>query len=199
MELPLHHIDRIDMSEDGVCKIYPKVINYAPKLNHFRVKALQLTDMIEHMDELRHSGFNDAVVLELGTRWGTSTSAFAVHAKHVYTIDIDDCRQYIPVFLDNVTVIQANTLTYQYNQILNPSSVNVALIDTLHTYEQIKLEWQAIFDYLANDAVVYFHDVNMREVARAIDEILQDQRIIIVSYHVLGKVYPLAKLVMQKK
>jgi hypothetical protein len=140
--------------------------------------------MIEHMELLEDMAYNCAV-LELGTRFGVSTSAFAHSAHKVWTVDIVDCSQYIPKECTNVTHIVGNSTSIDYDSFVRYP--DVVLIDTEHTYQQVIKEFEHIVSL--QPEYVLFHDYQIPEVKEAIDYIADTYR---YEYTVNGKVFPLA-------
>lgn len=184
LRLHTEHMEYIEYSFTGKLNIVPK--HYEDPYDNWYYRNLALpSDMSEHLVFLENIA-KDSIVLELGTRYGVSTSAFAHNAKYVYTVDIDDCSKYIPEEIDNVEFIQGNSLEINYNKYIG-DKVDVVLIDTIHTYEQVVAEYNRV--KLLNPDVIIFHDMQIKEVERAVKYISETYNI---SYETSGNVYPIA-------
>lgn len=182
LKLNTEHMKALYYSFDGRVVIEPK--KYLDPYDSWYFSNLCLpSDMLEHL-ELLESMANGKVVLELGTRYGVSTSAFAHSAKAVYTVDIVDCSQYLPKECTNVQHLVSESTALDYASMgIHPQLV---LIDTEHTYEQVIKEFRHIVSL--HPEYVLFHDYQIFEVKDAIEHIAQTYG---YTYIVNGKVFPL--------
>jgi hypothetical protein len=113
------------------------------------------TDMWKHMPVLRkHARGN---VVELGTRYGVSTSALLAgveaHGGHVWSVDTEDCSH----------LFAGHPLwTFRQQESTNtdglPDDIDVLLVDTIHTYEQVMAELELWFPRLNPGGMVFGHD-----------------------------------------
>jgi cephalosporin hydroxylase len=170
-------------SFDGKMIIEPK--KYDDPYDNWYYQNLCLpSDMIEHLELLERMAEN-CIVLELGTRYGVSTSAFAHSAYKVWTIDIEDCSQYIPEGITNTIHLVGDSTSIEYDSFVRYP--DIVLIDTEHTYQQVIKEFEHIV--FLHPEYVLFHDLQIPEVKDAIDYIADTYG---YEYTVNGKVYPLA-------
>jgi cephalosporin hydroxylase len=182
LKLNTEHMAALYYSFDGKMVIEPK--KYDDPYDNWYYQNLCLpSDMIEHMELLEDMAYNCAV-LELGTRYGVSTSAFAHSAHRVWTVDIVDCSQYIPKECTNVTHIVGDSTSIDYDSFVRYP--DIVLIDTEHTFEQVVKEFEHIVSL--NPAFVLFHDYQIPEVKAAIDYIAKTHGYI---YEINGEVFPL--------
>ena len=109
----------------------------------------------------------DGTVVELGNRRGCSTLAIYDALKDgqkFYSFDIiDDCR-YVPrevkedsrVTIDNnFDAVDAEKIA----ELFEEKSVSMLFCDTIHTYEQIKAEYDVWEKYLTDDAIIVVDDI----------------------------------------
>jgi hypothetical protein len=128
----------------------------SPVLERYaRYYAARNTDMWQHMPLLRRLARGN--VVELGTRYGVSTSALlaGVEAQggHVWSVDTEDCSHLFdghPLW----------TFRQQDSTCMDdmPNRVDVLFVDTIHTYEQVTKELTLWYSRLAPGAVVLGHD-----------------------------------------
>lgn len=131
------------------------------------------SDIIEHLPTLYD--YAKGTIVELGTRYGASTSAFVAacekgKCKKVISYDIDPlCNSLyqIPGYkkywdFRNKSSISPDPLA--------PNKIDVLFIDTIHTYEHVTKELSLWVPKLNNSAVIIFHDTENTEVKKAIEE-----------------------------
>jgi predicted O-methyltransferase YrrM len=110
-------------------------------------------------------GLRPKLIIELGTRQGTTARTFAYVATEMgslfYTIDPDPgCKPFLAPFLDQNHCVFLNLtgeVAYEHQVLPKP---DLLFVDTdPHTYEQTKMWLETwVKDYLADRAVVVFHD-----------------------------------------
>jgi predicted O-methyltransferase YrrM len=193
-EIPLEHIEKIIFSFNYGYRFILKDYNNNFD-NWYAQKAVNPSDFAEHMALVKSFAEQSNAALELGTRYATSTAAMA-YAKELITIDKDDCSEYIPKDIENVCFKHSCTLSFDYDTHYLDKRVDLVLIDTIHTYEQVKAEYNAILSVLANDAIIMFHDYNIPEVKKAVKEIAKEEG---VEVQVNGYVFPLAYIKLERE
>ena len=113
------------------------------------------------------AGYVDGTIVELGNRRGCSTLAIYDALKEdqkFYSFDIvDDCR-YVPseVKEDERVTIDNNFDSLDAEKIrvnFEKKSVSMLFCDTIHTYEQIKAEYDTWEPYLTDDAIIIVDDI----------------------------------------
>ena len=106
----------------------------------------------------------DRIVLEIGTGLGVATRAMAKVAKEVHTVDIDPwvLKTIVPDLPDNVFFYEKLTATKPH------APFDMALIDGLHSFEQVKKDIPAVMKLVKPGCPILFHDYKMQTVARAI-------------------------------
>jgi cephalosporin hydroxylase len=183
LKLKTEHMAAMYYSFDGKMVIEPK--KYDDPYDNWYYQNLCLpSDMIEHLELLEDMAEN-CIVLELGTRYGVSTSAFAHRGFIVHTVDIEDCSQYIPKECTKVKHIIGDSTNIDYAAMrIYPQ---IVLIDTEHTYQQVIKEFEHIVSL--QPEYVLFHDYQIPEVKEAIDYIADTYG---YEYTVNGEVFPLS-------
>jgi hypothetical protein len=120
-------------------------------------------DMLGHMETLRTE--SRGVVVELGCRYGASTTAFlAGEAIEVHSVDMKTCPH------------SHNDTRWHFHKQEStdttglPGCVDVLLVDTLHTYEQVRDELRVWVPRMNAGGTVLFHDTELPDVRRAIED-----------------------------
>jgi cephalosporin hydroxylase len=107
------------------------------------------------------------MVVELGNRRGCSTLAIYDALKEgqkFYSLDIiDDCR-YVPDSVKNderVTIINDfdSLDAKRVKSMFEPKSIAMLFADTIHTYEQIRDEYNVWKPYLKDDFILVVDDI----------------------------------------
>lgn len=157
------------------------------------------SDIREHLPYLYQIA--KGVVVELGARYGASTSAF-VAAKEdglcdaVFSFDIDpSCSRLleIPGYAENLTLFIGES-TKIPDEV--PNQIDILFVDTEHTYAQVTAELNAWLPRVKDGGLLLFHDTELPEVKRAIEEHPMLQNSIMVyleNSHGLGVVTYYAK------
>jgi hypothetical protein len=109
----------------------------------------------------------EGTVVELGNRRGCSTLAIYDALKEgqkFYSFDIiNDCRYVTPeVKKDPRVTINNNFDSLDREKIdstFEKRSVSMLFCDTIHTYEQIKAEYDVWEEYLTDDAIIVVDDI----------------------------------------
>lgn len=189
LKLAVEHIEKLEYSFDGHMRITPKTYPNPYDTWYFGNLAIP-SDMVEHLPYLCQVA-DRAKVLELGTRYGVSTSAFAKNAEVVWTVDREDCSRAIPKGIDNVHFIQEESTRIDYEQLgIYP---DIVLIDTEHTFNQVIKEFEHIIKL--TPVKVLFHDYQIPEVGQAIEYIAKKYE---YPYTVMGKVFPLVEMIIEE-
>ena len=132
------------------------------------------TDISDHLSTLFYFAVDSSpkLIVELGTRGGESTRALLAAADHtqstLLSIDIFDCENIQLPFRKRWHFIKADDLEFAssgftawcQSRSLEPR-IDVLFIDTSHEYEHTKAEIKLWSSYLADHAVMLFHDTNL--------------------------------------
>lgn len=158
---------------DGLEKTWYRFLPYGgfddsdPLLQRYQEWCHTPSDIQGHLDTL--ADIAKGIVVELGTRYGASTTALLVgvgaNGGHVHSIDTDpECATLFnhPQWSFHQ---QDSTCTDGISE-----SIDVLLVDTLHTYEQVQAEFDVWQHQLAPGATVLFHDTEIDGVRQAIEE-----------------------------
>jgi predicted O-methyltransferase YrrM len=153
--------------------------------------------------------FQPKRLLEVGTYRGTTTRLMLDSlnpGSHIYTIDLPLDRQFEQnaaatdqpliedpkVGVDYLSHPLAGTVTQILGNSLNaatwqqvPDSIDFAFIDASHSYEAVRNDTQQVFDKIAPEAVVIWHDYTLvenaeRGVGKFIRELMLTRRDIFV-------------------
>jgi len=136
-------------------------------------------------------------VLELGVRWGTSTTALLLAVKktggHLTSIDISECigaqEMIKKLKLSRYwTFIHSNDLDVEWNK-----QIDMLFIDTSHTYSQTLAELEKYSPYVTG--VIYLHDTVEEPCRSAIESFVKSNPV--WKYEELGGQYGLGKLTMR--
>jgi cephalosporin hydroxylase len=118
------------MNQDRLEQLYWQAVNTPSDIN-------------EHLQTLRTLAEQCTHVTEFGTRWGTSIRAFVTTNAIVRAYDIELYAEALAVVNlamaagKDVQLIKGSTL-----DIIDLPETDMILIDTLHTYDQVKAELQ---------------------------------------------------------
>ena len=135
--------------------------NHLNKTDESRFLAQQLL-RIHRETELKHN----PLVLELGVDKGQSTRIFlnAIDGKDsakLISIDIKDCRNSIDD--KDWEFVQQDSTDIEKLLINKPeikNGIDILYVDSLHTAEHVKKEIYNLFEYLNNDAYIFFDDID---------------------------------------
>ncbi|MEM8487974.1 MAG: class I SAM-dependent methyltransferase [Bacteroidota bacterium] len=141
--------------------------------------ARKRSDINEHLAMLfaETIRMRPKLIVEMGVRGGESTFAFERAAQFsdatLLSIDIDDCES--ASSYPHWHFLQADDIAFSKefpawckNQGIEPK-VEVMFIDTSHFYDHTVQEIEHWFPYLADHAIVFFHDTNMQDIYRRRD------------------------------
>jgi predicted O-methyltransferase YrrM len=141
------------------------------ELNEIRTKALENTDISDHLETLfvESLSLRPKLIVELGVRTGQSTFVFERVAKlcDSFLVSVDIEPQLASSSWDRWSFIQEDDLTLADrfgNWCLDKgvqSKIDVLFIDTNHEYEHTKKEIAKWFPLLSPKAKVFFHDANV--------------------------------------
>ncbi len=106
------------------------------------------------------------LIVELGVDRGQSTRVFlnAIDGKQnakLISIDIKDCRN--AVIDENWEFVQqdsANIEKLLLNKPLIKKGIDILYVDSLHTANHVEKEIYNFFEYLNNDALIFFDDID---------------------------------------
>lgn len=139
-------------------------------------RAREPTDLSDHLERLfvEALGGSPDTIVELGVRGGESTFVFERVARlagaELVSVDVDE-TSYTTDY-DGWHFVQSDDIEFAEgfgdwcDTAGVDSTVDVLFIDTSHLYDHTVAEIDAWFPHLADDAVVFFHDTNMRWVIR---------------------------------
>lgn len=142
------------------------------ELNEIRMKALENSDISDHLETLFIESFEvqPKLIVELGVRTGQSTFVFERVAKlcdsHLVSVDIE--KQLVASSWNKWSFIQENDITLAdrfKNWCLEKgvdSKIDILFIDTSHEYNHTKEEIAKWFPLLSQNAKVFFHDANVK-------------------------------------
>jgi predicted O-methyltransferase YrrM len=142
------------------------------ELNEIRIKALENTDISDHLETLFTESLmvKPKLIVELGVRTGQSTFVFERVAKlcdsHLVSVDIE--KQLTTSAWNKWNFIQENDIILAdrfKNWCLEKgvdSKIDVLFIDTSHEYNHTKQEIAKWFPLLSQNAKVFFHDANVK-------------------------------------
>jgi predicted O-methyltransferase YrrM len=109
--------------------------------------------------------FQPALMVETGTDRGRSCAHMAMGNPkgQVVTIDIDPAcsAQALALELPNVAALTGDSLNLL--GIFDVDSIDLLFLDSLHTYEHTKAEWEAFQSKLKPDALVLIDDITLDE------------------------------------
>ncbi len=135
--------------------------NHLNKTDESRFLAQQLL-RIHRETELKHN----PLVLELGVDKGQSTRIFlnlidGKDSAKLISIDIKDCRNSIDD--KDWEFVQQDSTDIEKLLINKPeikNGIDILYVDSLHTAEHVKKEIYNLFEYLNNDAYIFFDDID---------------------------------------
>ena len=135
--------------------------NHLNKTDESRFLAQQLL-RVHRETELKRN----PLVLELGVDRGQSTRIFlnAIDGKDnakLISIDIRDCRKSIDD--KDWEFVQQDSTDIKKLLINKPeikNGIDILYVDSLHTAEHVKKEIYNLFEYLNNDAYIFFDDID---------------------------------------
>jgi hypothetical protein len=111
---------------------------------------------------------DNAIVVELGNREGLSTLSAINYLKEkqqFFSVDIINDLRFVPNELknkDNVNFIFGDCLsTETINKI--PNEISLIFLDTIHTYDQVKKEFESYKDKLKDGAIILIDDININD------------------------------------
>lgn len=138
------------------------------------------TDMTQNMAFL--ASVARGVVVELGTRYGVSTTAFMVKASVTNVIAIDNETTFAAQFFEHderFTMVKGDSTDPAIVERVmaeHPGGIDILLIDTLHTTEQVLAELELWYPHVRVGGHIVLHDTQIKEVRDAID-IWYDQQL----------------------
>lgn len=131
--------------------------------------------------------YSEPEILEFGTWKGSSTLAFLNAIKEVggHLTSVDNRHYKIRETLKNnknVTFIIQDSRTFESSK-----KYDIILVDTIHSYEQVKAECEVIKTLIKPGTLIFFHDTIFKFViTAAIDEFIE-RTDCIVTKHTEGK------------
>lgn len=142
-------------------------------------RSREPTDLSDHLDRLFVEALrtSPSTIVELGVRGGESTFVFERVARlagaDLVSVDIDETSY--DTEYDGWHFVQSDDLGFAEGfedwcgTVDVDPTIDVLFVDTSHLYGHTVAEMDAWFPYLADDAVVFFHDTNMGWVFRRED------------------------------
>jgi len=126
-----------------------------------------------------------SLIVELGTRGGESTRTILAAARHLratlLSIDLNPCGDIglPPNLRERWTFVQADDVDFGKRgfvpwcaaQGIEPS-IHAMFIDTSHHYEHTAREIETWFPYVAANGIILFHDTNMGQLYRRLNNTL---------------------------
>jgi predicted O-methyltransferase YrrM len=129
------------------------------------------SDINEHLPTLRKYAEQSSRILELGTRYGTSTTALLAGQPDVLiSLDVSPCRNATLLKARGETdlrFVQADSLEWEPSH----DSYHLLFVDTLHTFEQVTAEL-ARFAPLITGWIILHDTVSFPPVMDAVREFL---------------------------
>ncbi len=111
---------------------------------------------------------DDAIVVELGNREGLSTLSAINYLKErqqFFSVDIIEDLRFVPTDIknkNNVNFIFGDCLSKEtINKI--PNEISLIFLDTIHTYDQVKKEFETYKDKLKDGAIILIDDININD------------------------------------
>lgn len=145
-----------------------------PLFDDVRRFALTRTDISDHLPRLFVEAlrYEPKLIVELGVRGGASTFALERVARltgaELVSVDIDECSSSSTYpdwhFVQADDIEFAGRFAAWCRERGIAPEIDVLFIDTSHLYEHTVDEIAHWFPHLAERAVVFFHDTNMRDV-----------------------------------
>jgi cephalosporin hydroxylase len=150
-----------------------------PDLFAIRTRALVGTDISSHLETIFLEALRATprLIVELGVRTGESTLVFVKVARRcgatLVSVDIDPCSSVCKY--DKWHFVQEDDVRFGQRfadwcleHDVSPK-IDVLFIDTSHLYQHTLAEIDAWFPHLGAQAVVFFHDTNLRRFFRRRD------------------------------
>ena len=129
------------------------------------------SDINEHLPTLRKYAEQSGRVLELGTRYGTSTTALLAGRPDVLiSLDVSPCRNATLLKLraeTDLRFVEADSLEWEPIH----ESYDLLFVDTLHTFEQVTAELGR-FAPLVTHCIILHDTVSFSPVMDAVREFL---------------------------
>lgn len=103
-------------------------------------------------------------ILELGTRWGTTTLPLLCSAKevggHVHSVDIEDTTFECPEELKPFwTFTKSDAIKFLENQVEQKAFFDFVYIDDWHSYDQVKREIELVEQMIGPSSIILLHDL----------------------------------------
>lgn len=157
-----------DMSEET--RVSQGWIDDNALIQRFQECLCTPTDMLYNLQWLSYVA--NGVVVELGTRYGISTTAFMVAdaVKKVYTFDIE--TDFAAQFFKHDTRFSMHVGDSTDNSntaLLGGQEIDLLFVDTKHTTEQVLAEMDVWFSHVKPGGLIVFHDAQISAVQKAVD------------------------------
>lgn len=169
--------------------------NYSPPLHLFNKFDLNNPNDNEHYGYIQnvHVGgyyhwlallvryMKPRIILELGSRYGISTvmlySELPVESQLI-SVDLEKDQRYVPDQMwedKRVKFIYGNCLDLSiYNDSI-PCNIDIFWTDTIHSYEQIRNEFEIYEPLLSDESIIVIDDINLNDKKRFFDEIIHEK------------------------
>lgn len=124
-------------------------------------------DMMYHVHTIHAiaRGINAKTIVDLGVRNGQATRALLLSAKEnngrVFSVDTDDCNHACPAEYKNNWLFYQMTTDQFYNDVVSPKNteIDLLMIDSDHSYEQSKIDFENYSKHVRVNGIVLLHDV----------------------------------------
>lgn len=160
-----------DTSKDTIEKF--NWVNDTFLIKRFQECLVTPTDMAYNLQWLSQVARGN--VVELGTRYGISTTAFMVSNRVDKLVSIDIETDFACQFFDHderFTFYKSDSTDKTTRDLVlhcNFDQIDLLFVDTLHTTEQVLAELDIWFDMVKPDGLIVFHDAQIPEVRHAVD------------------------------
>lgn len=166
----------------------PSLIPERQRQRQYEQLRLMHTETSEYLSLIHQEASaipNGGILLEIGVNYGVSTTALLAGkppSSRLYSVDVDECER-ARKRLGEADVwdwefIQSDSLdTDTIEMIRKSGSIDLLLVDGLHTYDQVYGELETYCPLLSKDGVVLVHDVLLHApVGNAVADFCSQQR-----------------------
>src|SRR5579884_475997 len=143
------------------------------ELDEVREYARTRTDISDHLVTLfvESLAVRPRLIVELGVRGGESTFALERVARlcgsRLVSVDLEDCSSVSTYerrdFIKSDDIAFARSFAEYCEKRSIAPEIDVLFVDTSHLFEHTVQEIEHWFPFLSRDAVVFFHDTNLKD------------------------------------
>jgi cephalosporin hydroxylase len=149
------------------------------ELDEIKRRSQARTDISDHLVTMFVESLaqKPRLIVELGVRGGESTFVLERVAKlcgsKLVSVDIEDCS-FVSSY-EQRTFVKSDDITFARRfakycvEIDARSQIDILFIDTSHLFDHTVREIEQWFPFLSTEAVVFFHDTNLRQIYRRKD------------------------------